>query len=62
MQSLWTAFNGKKTYIVAAVGIIFAWVSFWNHTMDFNTAMETTMAALGGMAVAHRVTTTSKGN
>lgn len=40
--------NGKKTYIVAAVSILSAWVGVWAGTVDIATAWQMTQAAILG--------------
>lgn len=47
--------NGWKTYIVAAVGVIFAAVSYWNGTMDFNAAVAMAIGSAGLGALRHGV-------
>ena len=40
--------NGKKTYIVAAVSILAAWVGVWDGSVDFASAWQITQTgALG---------------
>lgn len=48
-------FNGSKTYIVAFVSVVYAWVSVWAGTMDAGTAMQMTQVALIGGALHHAV-------
>lgn len=43
-----TFLNGSKTYIVAAVSILSAWVGVWAGTIDIGTAWQMTQAALLG--------------
>ena len=39
--------SGYKVYIVCAVALGYAGVSFWNGTMDLQQAIEFGLAALG---------------
>ncbi len=43
--------NGKKTYIVAFVSILAAWVGVWAGTVDFATAWQMTQTALLGATI-----------
>lgn len=58
MQALWTALQGKKTYIIAAFGIASLWVQVWAGTLDQAQAIEGTLGFLGLGAVRHGVSTT----
>lgn len=49
--------NGYKTYIVAGVSIIAAWVAVWNNTSDVATATHVTEAALTAMTIRHGMKT-----
>lgn len=43
--------EGKKTYIVAFVSIVAAWVGVWAGTVDFSTAWQMTQTALLGATI-----------
>lgn len=43
--------KGKKTYIVAGVSIIGAWVGVWAGTVDFSTAWTMTETAFLGATI-----------
>lgn len=58
MQAIWTALQGKKTYIIAAIGIAGLWAQVWQGTLDQNTAIDGTLGFLGLGAVRHGVSTT----
>ena len=40
--------TGKKTYIVAGVSILAAWVGVWAGTVTFDAALQLTQTALLG--------------
>ena len=50
--------NGYKTYIVAAVAVIYAVSGFFTGHLDANTAIETVLTALGAASLRHGMTTT----
>ena len=58
MQALWAALQGKKTYIIAAIGILGLWAQVWQGTLDQSTAIDGTFGFLGLGAVRHGVSTT----
>lgn len=51
-----SALNGWKTYIVAAVTIAYAGVSWWGGSLDQTGAMAMIFGALGVSALRHGVT------
>ena len=51
------ALNGYKTYIVAIVSILGAWVSVWNGTLDQSSAIKLTETAVLGMTIRHGIKT-----
>ena len=58
MKAIWTALQGKKTYIIAAIGIIGLWAQVWQGTMDQNAAIDGTLVFLGLGGLRHGVSTT----
>lgn len=52
--------SGWKTYIVAIVSVIGAWVAVWNGTMDFGTALQLTQTALLGSTIRAGVASEAK--
>ena len=50
--------TGKKTYIVAAISIIAAWVNVWAGTTDAHTAWQLTEGAVLAVTLRHGITTT----
>lgn len=51
IRRLYDSIDGKKTYIVAVIALIYIWSQVWAGTMDVNTAIEGTIAVLGGAAL-----------
>lgn len=49
--------DGYKTYIVAGVSIIAAWVSVWAGTSSINDAVHVTEAGLAAMSLRHGMKT-----
>lgn len=49
--------SGYKTYIVAAVAIIYAAVQWWNGGIPQTDAIQMVLAALGGAALRNAVPT-----
>lgn len=47
--------NGRKSYIVAALGVLFAAWSYWHGTMDFNSAASLVLGSAGLGALRHGV-------
>lgn len=43
--------EGKKTYIVAIVSAVSAWVGVWAGTVDFATAIQLTQTAILGATI-----------
>ncbi len=39
--------DNRKTYVVCAATIAYAWISFYLKMVDLNTAFQMTLAALG---------------
>jgi hypothetical protein len=50
--------TGYKSYIIAAVGVAFAVVSYWSGTMDFDAAVAMALGAAGLGAIRHGISTT----
>ena len=55
MDKLFTAIDGKKTYIIALISILAAWASVWAGSMTQQQAIEATMGALGMASLRHGV-------
>ncbi len=51
--------NGAKTYLVALGTVAFAGLSYWQHTMDLNTAIELALGAGGLGALRHGISTST---
>ena len=47
--------HGKKTYVIALGAIVFALYSVHAGSMDWNTAMQSILAALGGAGLRHSI-------
>ena len=47
--------SGYKTYIVALATLVYAGVSVWNGTMNYQTAILTVLGGLGLGALRHGV-------
>jgi hypothetical protein len=47
--------KGKKTYLVAAASIAYAWLGVYFGSVDINTAIQLTLAALGGSAIRNAI-------
>jgi hypothetical protein len=45
--------KGKKTYIVAIASIVYAWLGVYTGSMDSQTAIQMSLAALGMSALRH---------
>lgn len=50
--------EGKKTYIVGAASIGYAWLGVYLGHTDTGTAMQLTQTAIMGMTIRHGITTT----
>lgn len=51
------ALTGWKTYLVCIVGVLYAIVSYWNGSMDFNTMIAFILGAGGIGGLRSGVTT-----
>lgn len=49
--------SGSKTYIVAVVAVIAAWVGVWGGSVSVDAAWQITETAILGMTIRHGVTT-----
>jgi hypothetical protein len=50
--------SGAKTYIIAAATVLFAGLSYWQGTIDMNTAITLAFGASGLGALRHGISTT----
>lgn len=53
MMKLWTWLKGKKTYIVCAITILWAWVGVALAMHGPETAIQVTLAALTAAGLRH---------
>jgi hypothetical protein len=53
MIRLWQIINGKKTYIVGTVCIVYLWSQVWAGTLTAQEAFAGTLIALEGMGLRH---------
>ncbi len=53
-----SSIQGYKTYILAALGVLYALSGFFTGNLDANTALSLGWAALGMAAIRHGVSTT----
>lgn len=51
---------GYKTYIICAIAIIYGVTGFFTGNLDANAALQVILAALGGAAMRHGMTTSSQ--
>lgn len=47
IKKILVAIDGYKTYIVAGVTVVYALVSWWSGAIDWKTAMDMILVALG---------------
>lgn len=50
---MWNFINGKKTYLIAGVTIVYAWASVYLGLSDTATAIDLTLGALGMGTLRH---------
>jgi len=52
-----TALNGYKTYIVAALGVVYAISGYFTGHVDANAAMEIIITSLAAAGIRHGMST-----
>lgn len=55
MNDLISWFEGKKTYFVAGIAIAYGVSAYFTGHIDAQSAIETILAALGGMSVRNAI-------
>jgi len=56
MKNTWNYLQGKKTYIVGAVSILYLLTQYWAGTITPQEAVEGLLAVLGLASLRHGVT------
>ena len=60
MAKLWAYLQGKKSYIVAAAGILWTGAQLWTGAIDQNTAVDAILGFLGIGTLRHGISTSAK--